>query len=279
MSIVLAAEPKPPVSVAGCLVGAIRKLCKLPSFNRLHKLRYCASHPKLLDFYRRTAIFITVCGLAIASVLQQGSKIMSRTSWKCLLVGVVVAIALSSLAPQADAQWWGCCRSAGWGCCYTPCCSSCWGCGSGCYDGGWYLGCRPGPVRRLLFGPCRWYWGGCGYGCGYSYGCGYGGCSYGGCTTYDGCCLGAVSGTPTPAQPTPAPTPAKKPVLEPPPAMPTEPAPSPTLPGPGGLPGTQLPGTPPGPSPVLPKTSATSADASGILTVWVPYDAKVTING
>ena len=205
---------------------------------------------------------------------------MSRTSWKCLLVGAVVAIALSSLAPQADAQWWGCCRSAGWGCCYTPCCSSCWGCGSGCYDGGWYLGCRPGPVRRLLFGPCRWYWGGCGYGCGYSYGCGYGGCSYGGCTTYDGCCLGAVSGTPTPAQPTPAPTPAKKPVLEPPPAMPTEPAPSPTLPGPGGLlPGTQLPGTPPGPSPVLPKTSATSADTSGILTVWVPYDAKVTING
>ena len=46
--------------------------------------------------------------------------------------------------------------------------------------------------------------------------------------------------------------------------------------GPG--PGT-LPGTPPGPSPVLPKTSATSADNSGILTVWVPYDAKVTING
>ena len=29
----------------------------------------------------------------------------------------------------------------------------------------------------------------------------------------------------------------------------------------------------------MPKTSATSTDNSGILTVWVPFDAKVTING
>ena len=29
----------------------------------------------------------------------------------------------------------------------------------------------------------------------------------------------------------------------------------------------------------MPKTSGTSADESGILTVWVPYDAKVSING
>ena len=59
--------------------------------------------------------------------------------------------------------------------------------------------------------------------------------------------------------------------------MPTEPAPARRCPVRGTLPG-MLPGTP-GPSPVLPKTSATSADNSGILTVWVPYDAKVTING
>jgi uncharacterized protein (TIGR03000 family) len=31
--------------------------------------------------------------------------------------------------------------------------------------------------------------------------------------------------------------------------------------------------------PAAPKTSGTSADESGVLTVWVPYDAKVTVNG
>jgi uncharacterized protein (TIGR03000 family) len=77
------------------------------------------------------------------------------------------------------------------------------------------------------------------------------------------------------------PTPAKKPVMEPPAAMPTQPAPtmpSPTPPAPTepGLPGA-LPT--PGASPVLPKTTATSAETSGIVTVWVPYDATVTING
>jgi uncharacterized protein (TIGR03000 family) len=36
------------------------------------------------------------------------------------------------------------------------------------------------------------------------------------------------------------------------------------------------------PAPAAPapgKTSATSAENSGILTVWVPFDAKVTVNG
>jgi uncharacterized protein (TIGR03000 family) len=54
------------------------------------------------------------------------------------------------------------------------------------------------------------------------------------------------------------PTPAKKPA-EPP--MPAEPA------------------APSGPVPAAPKTSGMSAEESGILTVWVPYDAKVLING
>jgi uncharacterized protein (TIGR03000 family) len=200
---------------------------------------------------------------------------MNRTSWKCLLIGAVVAIALSSVAAQADAQWAGYYRPAAWGCCYAPryiapcysCYSPCYatvGCGS-CYDGAWYLGCRPGPVRRLLLGPYRWYWAG---GCGYS-------CSYGGClSSCDTCGSDVMPGTPTPAQPTQAPTPAKKPVMEPPAAMPIEPAPAPALPGPNA----PLPGLP-GPSPVMPKTSATSANTSGIVTVWVPYDAKVTING
>ncbi len=53
------------------------------------------------------------------------------------------------------------------------------------------------------------------------------------------------------------PTPAQKPVM---PTEPTPAAPAPT-------------------EPVPPKTTGTSADESGILTVWVPYEAKVTING
>ena len=190
---------------------------------------------------------------------------MNRTSWKCLLVGTIVAITLWSVAPQADAQWWGCCRPAYYGCGYTPCYSSCWGCGYGCCDSGWYLGCRPGPIRRLLLGPYRWYRGGyCGGYCGYScYSCSAG------CVSYDTCCSDVVSGTPTLAQPAaPAPTPAKKPVAEPPAEMPSAPAPA-----------RAARSRRDAPSSVLPKSSATSADNSGILTVWVPYDAKVTING
>jgi uncharacterized protein (TIGR03000 family) len=57
--------------------------------------------------------------------------------------------------------------------------------------------------------------------------------------------------------PSPAPTPAKKPVAEPAPA----------------------PATPAPPVPVEPKTTGLSADESGFLTIWVPYDAKVTVNG
>jgi uncharacterized protein (TIGR03000 family) len=62
--------------------------------------------------------------------------------------------------------------------------------------------------------------------------------------------------------PSGAPTPAKKPAVEPP--MPVEPA---------------APAMPAAPAPAMPKTSGVSAEESGILTVWVPYDAKVTING
>jgi uncharacterized protein (TIGR03000 family) len=39
------------------------------------------------------------------------------------------------------------------------------------------------------------------------------------------------------------------------------------------------PSPPPPAAPGPAKTSGMSADESGILTVWVPYDAKVTING
>ena len=71
--------------------------------------------------------------------------------------------------------------------------------------------------------------------------------------------------------------------MEPPATMPTEPAPPATMPSPTPPAATEpaLPGAlpVPGTSPALPKTTATSAENSGIVTVWVPYDAKVTING
>ena len=177
---------------------------------------------------------------------------MIRANWKCLLLGVVVAIVFSAMAPQAEAHWrgYGYGYGYGWGCgygscytsCYSPCysVSSCDPCG---YGGSWYRGWRPGPMRRLLLGRCKWYWGG--YSCP-TYDC---------CSDVSSCC----SGAPAPAQ---APTPAQKPVMEP-PAIPADPAPAP-----GDLPG-----------PIPPQTNSTSAKTSGVLTVWVPYNAKVTING
>ena len=80
---------------------------------------------------------------------------MSRTSWKCLLVGVVAALAISMAAPQADAcggRWCG----YGWGGCYGGCgaacytgCSPCYGLGGCCgsyLTSDWYL-CAAVPLR------------------------------------------------------------------------------------------------------------------------------------
>ena len=184
-------------------------------------------------------------------------------SWKSLLIGAVVIVAFASAAPQADAQW-GYYRPAVWGygygygyaasCCtpyystfYAPRYASV-GCYSPCCGDSWYLGCRPGPVRRLLFGPYRWYWGG------------YADCCS---VTYDSCCGdGFVVAPAAGGSPTPAPTPAKKPIAEPPmPAEPTAPdAPAPAEPAP-------------------PKATSTTPETSGVLTVLVPSDAKVTVNG
>lgn len=174
-----------------------------------------------------------------------------RPSLKCLLVVVVAAAVLSIAAPQANAQWCG--YRGAWGCSYTPCYSPCYSscympccttigyynsCNSCC---GLYLGCRPGPIRRAVFGPYRWYWGGC-----------YSGC-YTGCAT--DCCSTPCCGD-NGAAPAQTPTPAKKPDAQPP-----------------------MPAEPPAPAPAAPKTTGMSSDESGILTVWVPYDAKVTVNG
>ncbi len=93
---------------------------------------------------------------------------------------------------------------------------------------------------------------------------------------------------PTPAAPTPAPAPsAVTPKAE---AAPTPPvfapdkpaaekAPAPAL----GIPGTAPAVAPDAPiTPPVPGKGASiepAAGESGLLTVWVPYDAKVTING
>jgi uncharacterized protein (TIGR03000 family) len=218
---------------------------------------------------------------------------MNRPSWKSVLFVLVIVAAVFAATDQASA-WWGCCRPScyggcGWSGCYSPC-YSCWDSCSGC--DGWYVGCRPGPVRRLLLGRYRWYYGGCGCygGCGYG-GCGgcYGGCGYGDCGTYSvGCCGATVEGTTSvPAGQQPAPTPAQtqKPVMEaprptpmPPLEMPKE-TPSVTPPPPAGTaPPAEpaIPGMPGG----EPKSSYNpTPENSGVITVWVPYDAKVTVNG
>jgi uncharacterized protein (TIGR03000 family) len=72
------------------------------------------------------------------------------------------------------------------------------------------------------------------------------------------------------------PTPAKKPVPDKSVPLPNEPAP-PSLPGPSTTPA--VPAMPTTPEVPLPKTTSVSSENSGVLTVWVPYDAKVTVNG
>lgn len=84
---------------------------------------------------------------------------MFRPNWNHMAVAAVVVATIAMAPSQADAHsWWG------WGhhghASYYSSCYSCsyTGCYSECYDtGSWYLGYRPGPIRRALFGPYRWY--------------------------------------------------------------------------------------------------------------------------
>jgi uncharacterized protein (TIGR03000 family) len=194
---------------------------------------------------------------------------MLGISWKPLMVGAVVAATLALGASQADACW-GCGAyypvSWGYTAYYTPCCTvsydSC--CGGG---GGWYLGWRPGPIRRLLLGPYRWYYGGW-----TSY---YGGWDYAWSTSYVDTCCGGAAVAPT-AAPRPAPTEAQKPVL------PEEPS-GVEIPPPGAPGKTQPAVEPPGKTPEPPAGTAPSTsnlrENSGLLTIYVPYDAKIEVNG
>jgi uncharacterized protein (TIGR03000 family) len=206
---------------------------------------------------------------------RQGEKNMHRPSWKVLLFGLVMVIALFCVVDQASAGCHGCGAAYGAFPAYTA-----WDYGwNGCC-GDWYGGYRYA-YRPFRHG-CRTGWYG-GWYAGYGY---YNPCCY---PTYSCCettavtsCCGdsiysgtvnaqgtqTLQGQPTPAAP-------KKPVIEAPnaPGMPTEPGTTPTPPTPGteSTPATPvMPGAP---------TTSVTPENSGMLTVWVPYDAKVTING
>ncbi|MBN2023730.1 MAG: TIGR03000 domain-containing protein [Pirellulales bacterium] len=190
---------------------------------------------------------------------------MVRLNHKYLFVGVVAVAALGFTASQAEATWWGCCSpvSYSYASCYTPCYTSC--CYTSCCDpcGGWYLGYRPGPVRRLLFGPYRWYYAG---GCGWNICCDpcYTSC----CDTVVSACDQAMPVEGGAMQPTPAPAPGS--------VEAAKPAPAPA-PGPDAPPPVQMPEPPT--DTLLPTTMTPSAANSGLLTIWVPAKAKVFING
>jgi uncharacterized protein (TIGR03000 family) len=209
---------------------------------------------------------------------------MIRSSWKMALLGVFVAVLMGTVASQAVAggYWWGsapvcsyggCGYGGGWyGGGYGGGCSV--GCYSSCCGPDWYLGCRPGPVRRLLLGPYRWYasYGGCGGGC-----YGRGSCCTDTCMTATSCCGASNSywgdvQAPGPQLMGPAPTP---PASAPTPAV--KPAPAgaaPVMPPADGM--SPLPPAVPG----VPTTwQEPTQDTSGVLTIWVPAEAKVTING
>jgi uncharacterized protein (TIGR03000 family) len=231
-------------------------------------------------------------------------------STKAILLAAVVGLILVTAVSDANAGWWGCPPvRCGW--------DSCGGCGWGCGDGGcgWNAGgcrprCRAGCWSNCYTSCCSPY-----YACGrapcyssysascqdVSYACG---CSVPGyrvvaqtnvssCTCDGG---GAVlqtvapSGSTIPALapslPTPTPTKAEPVVPNPMPVTPVTPI-SPALPTTPFLPTT--PTAPaksplPGEAPALPLGGGstyytpTQAD-SATLTIWVPAEAKVTING
>jgi len=184
-----------------------------------------------------------------------------------LLIGVIALECLD--LPKAEAHWryWRLGGPAVWTCAYDGCC-----------DGCWYLGLRRGPIRRLLFGRYRWYYlpGSCYSPC-YVTPCSV--CYAWPCCCWDSCCDGAVVSSsavkveyPTapevPVGPPKPVSPAPKPAQEP-------EAPSKNLPGPGAA---ALTPAPPMPGPGQTFREPTRSD-SGLLTLYVPYDAKVFING
>ncbi len=229
---------------------------------------------------------------------------MNRKGFKNMLLAGVALAAIGFCATAADAHWWG---AAPAGCCgdgwpQSCDCGSWGGCGA-CGGGGWY-GVHHGAHHGCLSCGCGYgFYSGCG-GCSSCYnnwssncgGCnscsggwsGYGswspmGCSTcGGVMTGSGTFSGTLSGTgtiaPAPTGPS-IPTPAAAPAAGTAPAAPTPPLSTPAAPA---LPSTSTPATPEGGLPI-PGGHGASLEETGadgcLLTVWVPYEAKVSING
>ena len=217
-----------------------------------------------------------------------------------ILAAVLLGLGLFA-APQAEAGWWHGYGYYGWSYYGYGYCSPCWSpvCSVGVCDpccDGWYLGVRPGPIRRAVFGPYRWY---------RSYGC----CSLcycDPCCCYDSCCVGGttsvVDSTPD-IQSTQKPTlaPSKQPAPAPAPAAgtPNEPTPAPapapmtfdmSAPAPA-TDWTPTPASPPidalPPDPAVPNNAldpvqpqgAVAPSSEGTLSILVPDGAQVVING
>ena len=180
---------------------------------------------------------------------------------KVLALVVLVAVLLT-VPGQTQAGWHGGCGGCGWGCCDS------WGlCGCGGWGSTWAYGWGGG-----CGGWCGYHglgWGGCGchHGCGYcGFGCpvvvasvpccdmcgcgfGCGGCGCGSVGVVSGGC-GCGGGS----------------VIE---GAPMAPMASPATPTPA----------PAGAVPVVPGHTLNSAHDSGTITIWVPEDAKVYVNG
>ena len=190
---------------------------------------------------------------------------MRSMMWKGILLVAMTAVVFGCAVESASAFWP--CGLLG---CYGPSYSSC---PPG--DGDWYVGVRPGPVRRLLFGTYRWY-----PGCGYSYCSAYPCCDSFCCDSI--CCttssyVVSTTQTPTraarPATITPA-APTKNPTLTP--VSPSVPQDDPAMDAPssgstrwndvGPAPGTYD----------LNYNMGTTGSAT--FSVEVPADAKVFIN-
>ncbi|MCS7305922.1 MAG: TIGR03000 domain-containing protein [Thermoguttaceae bacterium] len=195
---------------------------------------------------------------------------MIRLTTRRMLWGLVIgALVLGCLdLPKAEAYW----RYWRW---RGP---AMWTCGYGdCWDGCWYLGLRRGPIRRLLFGRYRWYYvPGCCYSPCYVTTCSV--CWSVPCCCWDSCDTGTVVSSTVPVEiqePTVPEHPVEAKPISPTPKPAQEPEAPSKLPGPGGSSPTPAP---PMPGPGQTFHEPTRSD-SGLLTLYVPYDAKVFING
>ena len=215
---------------------------------------------------------------------------MFAKNWKAWLVGMALVAMLLGGTSQAQAfGGWGCGWGGCWGGCYsscytpcytvccTPCYTSCYTpCCSPCYSG-WGYGCYRPRFRSCGYRSC---YTSCCYSCGYDPCCCEDACGW-----EDSCCGGesytTVNSTPVVEDPTPAPKAPAEP--KEPPVAPKEAPPLPpsdtTVPGLDYDMPRSVPGLEPEPGLPRPTSKVNTRKNSGLLTIYVPYDARVTING